>query len=105
MRVFQCTLIFLFLVLSHSAVKFDFLEGFKLWDAKRRNFLGKLHYTKKCFTETKSTEIMAFINSHQCSETSLPLEDAIRIEYDNWLSEDWFPNDKELAEMKLDEVM
>lgn len=58
-----------------------------------------------CFTEKTTNDIMRIINSNQCSHIGLPLEDAIRLEYDNWLSEDWFPNEKELADMKLDEVM
>ena len=87
------------------SVENDYLNGFKLWNSRREIFLSNLRYTKKCFTDTMSNDIMRIINSHQCSSISLPLEDAIRIEYDNWLSEDWFPNEKELAEMKLDEVM
>lgn len=60
---------------------------------------------KHCFTEKTANNIMRIINSNQCSSIGLPLDDAIRLEYDNWLSEDWFPNEKELADMKLDEVM
>lgn len=58
-----------------------------------------------CFTEAKSNEIMQIINSNQCSYVGLPLKDAVRIEYDNWLSEDWFPNEEELVAMRLDEIM
>lgn len=86
-------------------IEFDFLESFKLWNERRDAFLKGLTKVKHCFTETKTNEIMRVINSNQCSTVGLPLEDAIRLEYDNWLSEDWFPNEKELAEMKLDEVM
>ena len=88
-----------------SFVEFDFLKGYRLWNDKRKNFLGNIKYIKHCFTDNKTNEIMRVINSNQCSAVGLPLEDAIRLEYDNWLSEDWFPNDEELAAMKLDEVM
>ncbi len=84
---------------------FDFSEGFKLWNSRRDAFLSKPKKLNHCFTDTKTNEIMRVINSHQCSSVGLPLEDAIRLEYDAWLSEDWFPNDNELAAMKLDEVM
>lgn len=92
--------------LSYSTfIKFDFLEGFKLWNQRRDAFLKGLNKVGHCFTDTKTNEIMRVINSNQCSTAGLPLEDAIRLEYDNWLSEDWFPNEKELEAMKLDEVM
>lgn len=93
-------------MLSHATfVEFEFLNGFKLWNENRDAFLKELKNVRHCFTETRTNEIMRVINSHQCSSVGLPLEDAIRLEYDNWLSEDWFPNEKELADMKLDEVM
>lgn len=84
---------------------FDFSKGSRLWNDRRINFLSKIKNVNHCFTDSKTNEIMRVINSNQCSSVGLPLEDAIRLEYDNWLSEDWFPNDEELAAMKLDEVM
>ena len=86
-------------------IEFNFFKGFELWKERRDMFLKELKKVNHCFTETKTNEIMRVINSNQCSIVGLPLEDAIRLEYDNWLSEDWFPNEKELADMKLDEVM
>lgn len=91
---------------SHATfIEFDFLKGFEFWNTRRNSFLKELKKVKHCFTEAKTNDIMRVINSNQCSIVGLPLEDAIRLEYDNWLSEDWFPNEKELADMKLDEVM
>lgn len=86
-------------------VDFDFSRGSRIWNDKRIKFLSKLKNVNYCFTDNKTNDIMRIINSNQCSSVGLPLEDAIRLEYDNWLSEDWFPNDEELAEMRLDEVM
>lgn len=107
MHLVELTFILLSIVVfSHATfVKFEFLKGFELWRERRENFLTELKKVKHCFTETKTNEIMRVINSSQCSTVGLPLEDAIRLEYDNWLSEDWFPNEKELSAMKLDEVM
>lgn len=99
-------ILFSFFVFSHATfIEFEFLKGVELWNKQRDAFLKDLKKVKHCFTETKTNEIMRIINSQQCSTVGLPLEDAIRLEYDNWLSEDWFPNEKELADMKLDEVM
>lgn len=92
--------------LAHTTfVNFDFYEGFNRWNLRRDVFLGNLKKINHCFSDNKINEIMRVINSSQCSTVGLPLEDAIRLEYDNWLSEDWFPNEEELAAMKLDEVM
>jgi hypothetical protein len=99
-------ILFSFFVFSHATfIEFEFLKGVELWNKQRDAFLKDFKKVKHCFTETKTNEIMRIINSQQCSTVGLPLEDAIRLEYDNWLSEDWFPNEKELADMKLDEVM
>lgn len=99
-------ILFSIIAFSHATfIEFEFSKGFELWNTKRNAFLKDLKKVKHCFTETKTNEIMRIINSNQCSMVGLPLEDAIRLEYDNWLSEDWFPNEKELADMKLDEVM
>lgn len=86
-------------------IPFNFNQGFELWNSNRDAFLSKLTKINRCFTDNKANEIMRVINSRQCSAVGLPLEDAIRLEYDAWLSEDWFPNEQELASMKLDEVM
>ena len=82
-----------------------FNKGLDSWNSRQTHFLNKTYKIKHCFTEAKSNELMQIINSHQSSSVGLPLEDAIRIEYDNWLTEDWFPNNEELAAMKLDEIM
>lgn len=86
-------------------VEFNFLGGFKLWELKRKKFLKTLKGAQKCLTDKNADEIMQIINASKCSPSGLPLEDAIRLEYDQWLSEDWFPNEDELEAMKLDEVM
>ncbi len=86
-------------------IDFDFSQGLELWNNKRDALLRKLEKINYCFTDNKTNEIMRVINSRQSSTTGLPLEDAIRLEYDTWLSEDWFPNDEELAAMKLDDVI
>jgi len=101
------TLLLLLLIcfIKATFVDFDFSRGSRLWNDKRIRFLSKIKIVNHCFTDNKTNEIMRVINSNQCSTVGLPLEDAIRLEYDNWLSEDWFPNDEELAAMKLDEVM
>lgn len=88
-----------------SAEVTDFISPFAVWEFKRKEFLRNLRPVKWCLTETKAAEIMRVINSYQCSSTPLPLDDAIHIEYDNWLSEDWFPDEDELEEMRLDDVM
>lgn len=103
--IYSSFCLLLICAVSATFVDFDFSRGSRLWSDKRIKFLSKLKYIKHCFTDTKTNEIMRVINSNQCSAVGLPLEDAIRLEYDNWLSEDWFPNDEELAAMKLDEVM
>lgn len=90
---------------SFTATSFESGKGLEAWDTRRAKFLSEMKPIKYCFTEKMSNDIMRVINSSQCSNVGLPLEDAIRLEYDNWLSEDWFPNDRELAAMKLDEVM
>ncbi len=94
------------LVLSTFAVaKIDLMAPFKAWEEHRQEFLKGLRPVQLCYTEDKAVEIMKVINSRQCSIVGLPLNDAIQIEYDNWLSEDWFPDDQELEEMRLDEIM
>lgn len=99
--------LFLLLInfLEATFVDFDFLKGSRVWNDKRIKFLSKIKNANYCFTDSKTNDIMRVINSNQCSSVGLPLEDAIRLEYDNWLSEDWFPNEEELAAMRLDEVM
>jgi hypothetical protein len=83
----------------------DFLAPIRNWEIERREFLKDLKPVKLCYTEDMASKIMKVINSHQCSAIGLPLDDAIQVEYDNWLSEDWFPDDQELEDMRLDEVM
>lgn len=90
---------------SVSSKETDIMSGFRLWEERRSHFLSGLKPVGYCFTEKHGTDVMKVINSQQCSIVGLPLDDAIRIEYDNWLSEDWFPNDQELEDMRLDEVM
>lgn len=92
-------------MLEATIQEFEFNKGLDTWNLRRTKFFHKIYKTKYCFTEAKSNEIMQTINSNQSSFVGLPLEDAIRIEYDNWLAEDWFPTEEELSAMKLDEVM
>lgn len=88
-----------------SSQEMDIMSSFRLWEHRRSEFLSRMKPVGYCFTENRGTEVMKVINSQQCSVVGLPLDDAIRIEYDNWLSEDWFPNDQELEDMRLDDVM
>lgn len=99
--------LFLLLInfIEPTFVDFDFSKGSRVWNDQRIKFLSKIKNVNYCFTDSKTNDIMRVINSNQCSSVGLPLEDAIRLEYDNWLSEDWFPNEEELAAMRLDEVM
>jgi len=84
---------------------FDPLIGLENWERRRECFLKTLKPVSKCFSESAASDIMRIINSQQSASIPLPLTAAILIEYDNWLAEDWFPNERELAEMKLDEVI
>lgn len=84
---------------------FDYYENLERWNTRRSEFLSKLGKNKHCLTETVANNAMRVINSDQSSAIGLPLDDAIRIEYEDWISEDWFPNDQELANMRLDDVM
>lgn len=93
------------IAIASASSETDFLAAFDQWEIKRQEFLKDLRPVKLCYTEDMASKIMKVINSHQCSSVGLPLDDAIQIEYDNWLSEDWFPDDQELEEMRLDDVM
>jgi hypothetical protein len=107
MLVVVLLLVLLFSPLSSSLVSLDFSpsDGFKHWEQRRRRLIEKLVPFDKCFTETAATEIMRIINSQQSSAVGLPLPMAIGFEYDNWVGEEWFPNENELKQMKLDEVI
>lgn len=83
---------------------FNPISGLKTWEQNREAYLKKMKPVSKCFSESAASDIMRTINSQQSSSIPLPLTAAIHIEYDNWLAEDWFPNERELAEMNLDDV-
>lgn len=81
------------------------MEGVRRWEANRAAFLARCNGPSASFTDAKASQVMETINSDMSSAVGLSLSHAIKLEYDNWLSEDWFPKKAELLDMKLDEVM
>lgn len=105
MRFCVISFLSLFASVTFASSKIEFMSSFANWELKRKEFLKDLKPVKLCYTEEMASKIMKVINSNQCTSIPLPLDDAIQIEYDNWVSEDWFPDEQELEEMLLDEIM
>lgn len=97
--------IFTALPLVFSSNTHDFIKNFDTWEINRAAFVAKMRPVNRCLTDKLGNDIMKVINSRQCSSIGLPLDDAIKIEYENWESEEWFPNEAELADMKIHKVM